>query len=332
MADSSGWCTIESDPGVFTELLTSIGVKGVQVSEVYSIDYGTLRALSSLEDLHGLVFLFAYGADTTRDGELVTPALGEVFFAKQVITNACATQAILSIVLNSPGIDCGAELAAFKEFVSAAAMDAETAGLTISNSQIIRDAHNSFAPVTNFAIDSSTNNNNEQKEDPFHFVSYVPVNGRLYELDGLQASPRDHGAISEDWREDAARVLSKRAEAFAAGELRFSLMAVVNDVQESIERELKELKDGERKLDLEEKLEAEIKGRARWKRENERRRTNFIPLIVQVLKVAAKKEKGSLLDDIVKKATAEKMERVAKEEGKEKAAAAAKATTTTTRK
>jgi len=41
--------------------------------------------------------------------------LGEVFFAKQVITNACATQAIISILMNTPGIDLGPNLTEFKE-------------------------------------------------------------------------------------------------------------------------------------------------------------------------------------------------------------------------
>lgn len=319
MAEGSGWCTIESDPGVFTALLSEIGVKDVEVAELYALEPA---ALSALGRVHGLVFLFKYGgerSDTSAGGDLRVPSPDGVFFAQQVITNACATQAILSIVLNAPGVDAGPELGQFREFASG--MDAAMTGLVISNSEAIRDAHNSFAPPTHFALDAEPD---AEKEDAFHFVSFVPVGGRLYELDGLQKGPRDHGPVVGDgWFGRVVEVLQARIASFAGDEIRFNLMAVTGDARKRLRAEkdaLREAGDAAGVRETEAAIAREEQKRSRWERENARRRWNFLPFIVQLLKVFAQEE--GCIDEAVK-SVREKKTKALEEANKEAAAKAA---------
>jgi len=131
------WCTIESDPGVFSELITAFGAKGVQVEELWALDDDVF---APLRPIYGLFFLFKWeagkggGAGGAAAGgagsggaasasAAAAAAAGEdadhVFFCQQTITNACGTIALLHVLLNNPDIDIGETLTEYKAFASA---------------------------------------------------------------------------------------------------------------------------------------------------------------------------------------------------------------------
>lgn len=193
--------------------------------------------------MHGLIFLFKWVRDDFSGGSLLKDPtiLSELFFAKQVINNACATQALISILLNLKHDDLklGDTLNNFKEFSKH--FDSSMRGLALSNADRIRSVHNSFARQQVFEFDSQSKK--DDKEDVFHFISYMPFGGRLIELDGLKEGPYDLGPIgpNEDWVAVARPHIEKRMQKYAAGEIHFNLMAVVSDRKMVYNRQIKQL-------------------------------------------------------------------------------------------
>ncbi|XP_055331670.1 ubiquitin carboxyl-terminal hydrolase isozyme L5-like [Paramacrobiotus metropolitanus] len=304
------WCTIESDPGVFTELMREFGVKGLQVEELWGLDE---TQFTELKPVHGLIFLFKWVQEPPNTAKLLKDGTQDIYFAKQVIHNACATQAIVNLLLNTQHSDVqlGQTLSSFKDFTQN--FDPMLRGQCLSNSEQIRAVHNSFARNEVF---ETFGRKAEKEEDVFHFVGYLPVNGRIVELDGLADGPIDHGEIpaGEEWTKAATPVIEQRMQRYMEGEIRFNLLALVSDRKLVLNRRINELQQNYESMPddnlvvemnhLKELLEEENAKDLKAKVENLRRKHNFLPFIIELFKALGDSGRlNGIYNEAVKKGT-----------------------------
>lgn len=266
-----GWLELESDPGTFTLLIEDFGCFGAQVDEIYDLE-------QKFEGpVFGFIFLFKWlnnsNSNINSNNDKEQPIedeniISEMFFAKQMISNSCATHALISILLNCDyeQLNLGPTLTRLKEHTRV--MNPENKGYAIGNLPELAKAHNSHASYSSlynrnkssshsstgmsYVISGNqrTNLQQQKKHEAYHFVSYVPINNRLYELDGLKNYPIDHGSFSptEDWTEKFRSVIKRRLLANKTGDdttisndIRYNLMAVVPDKRVSLRAKLKKL-------------------------------------------------------------------------------------------
>ncbi|XP_061203025.1 ubiquitin carboxyl-terminal hydrolase BAP1 isoform X1 [Neopsephotus bourkii] len=248
---NKGWLELESDPGLFTLLVEDFGVKGVQVEEIYDLQS------KCQGPVYGFIFLFKW-IEERRSRRKVSTLVDEtsvidddivnnMFFAHQLIPNSCATHALLSVLLNCNNVDLGPTLSRMKDFTKG--FSPESKGYAIGNAPELAKAHNSHArPEPRHLPEKQNGISAVRTMEAFHFVSYVPIKGRLFELDGLKVYPIDHGpwADDEEWTDKARRVIMERIGLATAGEpyhdIRFNLMAVVPDRRMKYESKLHILK------------------------------------------------------------------------------------------
>ncbi|OAV97270.1 hypothetical protein PTTG_26102 [Puccinia triticina 1-1 BBBD Race 1] len=298
---SEGWCLTESDPAVFSTLLSELGVSGLQVEELWSLD---TASLDQLEPVHALIFLFKYVASSQREPSahagVAQPAPPGTWFAHQVITNACATLAILNAVMNIPAagsrIQLGETLGPLKEF--SVDLDAQMTGELLTNSERIRAVHNSFARPDPFERDEPKQ---PSTEDAYHFITYLPIQGQLFELDGLKALPVCHGPVAADasWTALAREVIQARIHTYSSSEVHFNLMAVCEDRLAVLEQRLAgAAADGVGRETVRMLVEAEQAKRARWAEEVAIKRHNHVGLVHALMVGLARH--GSLAGQVAK--------------------------------
>ncbi|WWC59225.1 uncharacterized protein I303_101775 [Kwoniella dejecticola CBS 10117] len=308
MEDPSGWSLTESDPQVFTQLLKDLGVKGLQVDDLYSLDEATL---STLKPIHALIFLFKYVEPSASDAEgssgvEVDPLDNGVWFANQVINNSCGTVAALNAVMNIPAqasqytdesIELGEELGNLREF--GAGMESLDLGHLISSSPHIREVHNSFSKSSPFSMDPSAFPDRE-KEDAYHFIAYLPINGILYELDGLRRNPIMHAPIEgSDWLDTARETVEGRIGTYPPGSLMFNLLAVRSAPLPRLQRLLNDPSTpSEQKFQIQDQLEHETNKDKRGQMENTLRRNNLLPVVFQLFKALGESgQAGKAVED-----------------------------------
>uniref|UniRef100_A0A8C2BI91 ubiquitinyl hydrolase 1 n=1 Tax=Cyprinus carpio TaxID=7962 RepID=A0A8C2BI91_CYPCA len=227
------------------------GVKGVQVEEIYDLQS------KCQSPVYGFIFLFKWIEERRSRRKVSTlvdetsviddEIVNDMFFAHQLIPNSCATHALLSVLLNCSGVELGMTLSRMKTFTKG--FSPESKGYAIGNAPELAKAHNSHArPEPRHLPEKQNGISAVRTMEAFHFVSYVPIKDRLFELDGLKAYPIDHGPWGEDeeWTDKARRVIMERIGLATAGEpyhdIRFNLMAVVPDRRMKYEYKLDILK------------------------------------------------------------------------------------------
>ncbi|KAK3683022.1 hypothetical protein LTR37_020640 [Vermiconidia calcicola] len=94
-------------------------------------------------------------------------------------------------------------------------------------------------------------------EDGFHFIAYMPIQGHVWKLDGLDSFPHDLGGVDAtsggDWMSIAQPALQMRMAMYEGADIEFNLMAVVHDPalkdRDELLRNAKELQAVEKRLD-----------------------------------------------------------------------------------
>ncbi|XP_018601720.1 ubiquitin carboxyl-terminal hydrolase isozyme L1-like isoform X2 [Scleropages formosus] len=142
-----------------------------------------------------------------------------VYFLRQTVANSCGTVGLLHSVANNRDkleFESGSVLKRFLD--DTLGMSAEDRAKHLEKSEEIHKAHNEIAAEGRCTV--------EEGKVSFHFITFVKVDGHLWELDGTMNFPVNHGATDDEhFLKDASKVCRQFMERDKE-EVRFSVVAL----------------------------------------------------------------------------------------------------------
>ncbi|XP_060682509.1 ubiquitin carboxyl-terminal hydrolase isozyme L3 [Hemiscyllium ocellatum] len=157
-------------------------------------------------------------AEINSKGQKVDP---QVYFMKQTISNACGTVGLIHALANNRDKLEFEPNSVMKKFLDdSSPLSPEEKAKYLEKDESIRVTHEFSAQEGQTEAPSL-----DEKVD-LHFITFVNVDGYLYELDGRKPFPINHGSTSADnFLEDAIEVCKKFMQR-DPDELRFTVVAL----------------------------------------------------------------------------------------------------------
>lgn len=243
----------------FNGLLRDLGVQDIKVTELFAVDEVDYLPQPVL----GFVLLCKYAGEDDEDTEEVPKSL---WFANQTMANGCATVALLNILMNSPEVQLGERLSEFKRATED--LPSFQRGYLLESDASMRTIHNAYArrlellnadlllsnefdeckgvpkeeepPKKSGKRKTKTQKRHTPKkkktDEACHYKAFVPLDGKVWVLDGLEWNPVCLGeASAETWIPLAVDELVKKLN--VAGDLS-SILAICQSPTVAVRKEL----------------------------------------------------------------------------------------------